>query len=91
MIRKNPVNQRENLFLGSHASYVENFPLDKGRRLIKELNQHITKRDFIYKHKWKRDDLVIWDNRCALHRGNPWGKHYKRVMHRTTVVGSMTV
>ena len=91
MIRKNPVNQRENLFLGAHASYVENFPLDKGRRLIKELNQHITKRDFIYKHKWKRDDLVIWDNRCALHRGNPWGKYYKRVMHRTTVVGSMTV
>jgi alpha-ketoglutarate-dependent 2,4-dichlorophenoxyacetate dioxygenase len=91
MIRKNPVNQRDSLFLGAHASYIENFPLDKGRLLIKELNQHITKRDFIYKHKWKRDDLVIWDNRCALHRGNPWGKHYKRVMHRTTVVGSMTV
>ena len=51
----------------------------------------ITDNKYIYKHTWKRNDLVIWDNRCALHRGRPWKKTDKRVMHRTTVVGSMTV
>ena len=91
MIRINPVNQRKNLFLGAHASYVEGWPLEKGRTLIIELNRHITDNKYIYKHTWKRNDLVIWDNRCALHRGRPWQKIDKRVMHRTTVVGSMTV
>ena len=91
MIRINPVNRRKNLFLGAHASYVEGWPLEKGRTLIIELNRHITDNKYIYKHTWKRNDLVIWDNRCALHRGRPWQKIDKRVMHRTTVVGSMTV
>ena len=91
MIRINPVNRRKNLFLGAHASYVEGWPLEKGRTLIIELNRHITDNKYIYKHTWKRNDLVIWDKRCALHRGRPWQKIDKRVMHRTTVVGSMTV
>ena len=91
MVRINPVNQRKNLFLGAHASYVEGWPLEKGRTLIIELNGHITDNKYIYKHTWKHNDLVIWDNRCALHRGRPWQKIDKRVMHRTTVVGSMTV
>ena len=91
MIRVNTENKRKNLFLGAHASYIEGWPLEKGRTLISELNRHITDNKYIYKHTWKRNDLVIWDNRCALHRGRPWKKIDKRVMHRTTVVGSMTV
>ena len=91
MIRVNTANKRKNLFLGAHASYVEGWPLEKGRTLITKLNGHITDNKYIYKHTWKRNDLVIWDNRCALHRGRPWKKTDKRVMHRTTVVGSMTV
>ena len=91
MIRVNTANKRKNLFLGAHASYIEGWPLEKGRTLISELNRHITDNKYIYKHTWKRNDLVIWDNRCALHRGRPWKKTDKRVMHRTTVVGSMTV
>ena len=91
MIRKNPTNRRKNLFLGAHASYIEGWPLEKGRTLIERLNKHITDYKYIYKHSWKRNDLVIWDNRCALHRGRPWQRTHRRVMHRTTVVGSMTV
>jgi len=91
MVRENPVNKKKNLFLGAHASYVEGLALAEGRVLIAELNQKIVETEFVYSHPWKKDDLVIWDNRTVLHRGRPWDRNQRRVMHRTTVVGELTV
>ncbi|MBH68753.1 MAG: hypothetical protein CMM58_10410 [Rhodospirillaceae bacterium] len=91
MVRQNPTNGFKNLFLGAHASYIREMCLTKGRRLISELNRKIIHLDFVYSHKWRRNDLVVWDNRTVLHRGRPWERTQKRVMHRTTVVGSSTV
>ena len=87
MVRSNPSTGRKNIFVGAHASYVEGMDLDEGRALIRELNAHVTQAEFMYRHEWRKHDLVIWDNRCALHRGRPWNPVYPRVMHRTTVAG----
>ena len=87
MVRVNPVNGRKTLFVGAHASYVDGMSLGEGRALIKEMNTHVTQPEFVYRHQWRRHDLVMWDNRCALHRGRSWKAAHARVMHRTTVAG----
>jgi len=64
------------------------WPVEEGRALLKDLVASATQPDFTYAHKWQAGDLVIWDNRCVLHRGRSWDKaQYRRVMHRTTVAG----
>ena len=88
VVRTNPKNGRKALFLGSHASHIEGLPLDEGRAKLKELLAAATQPQFIYRHRWRPFDLVIWDNRAILHRGCGWDKaRYRRVMHRTTVAG----
>ena len=91
IVRENPVHKKKNLFLGAHASYIEGWDLEDSRKLIAELNGTITHPDFVYSHAWKKDDLVVWDNRTVLHRGRPWDRDQKRIMHRTTVIGELTV
>ncbi|HZO40720.1 MAG TPA: TauD/TfdA family dioxygenase, partial [Methylomirabilota bacterium] len=68
VVRANPVNGRKALFLGAHCSFIEGLPLDEGRALIRELQAHVTQPEFCYRHHWQDGDLVIWDNRCVLHR-----------------------
>ena len=87
LVRTNPTTGRKNLFVGAHASYIDGMGLRESRELIRELNAHVTKPEFVYRHEWRKHDLVMWDNRCALHRGRPWNPIYPRVMHRTTVAG----
>ena len=63
-------------------------PVEEGRALLKELLEVATRPERVYQHAWRQHDLVIWDNRCLLHRGRPWdAKRHTRVMHRTTVAG----
>jgi alpha-ketoglutarate-dependent 2,4-dichlorophenoxyacetate dioxygenase len=88
LVRTNPVNGRQALFLGAHASYVEGMPIEDGRALLKELLDHVTQPQFRYRHEWKEGDLVVWDNRCVLHRATPYDStRYKRLLQRTTVSG----
>jgi alpha-ketoglutarate-dependent 2,4-dichlorophenoxyacetate dioxygenase len=89
IVRTNPVNGRRALFLGAHASHVEGLALEEGRRLLKQLLEHVTRPQFCYRHEWTEGDLVIWDNRCVLHRATPYdtGRH-QRLMQRTTVSGA---
>jgi alpha-ketoglutarate-dependent 2,4-dichlorophenoxyacetate dioxygenase len=88
LVRTNPVNRKKSIYIGSHAWYVEGMPYDESRRLLDELAAHTTKPELVFRHEWRRWDLVMWDNRCVLHRGRPWdaAKH-ARVMRRTTVAG----
>jgi alpha-ketoglutarate-dependent 2,4-dichlorophenoxyacetate dioxygenase len=89
MIRTNPVNGRKSIFVASHASHIVGMPVEEGRKLIHELIELATTPDNVYRHAWTAGDLVMWDNRCTLHRGRPWdGTRYRRVMHRTTVAGA---
>jgi alpha-ketoglutarate-dependent 2,4-dichlorophenoxyacetate dioxygenase len=88
LVRVNPVNGRRSIYIGSHAWYVEGMPYDESRRLLDDLLAHTTRPECVYRHRWRQWDLVMWDNRCVLHRGRPWdAAHHRRVMRRTTVAG----
>jgi alpha-ketoglutarate-dependent 2,4-dichlorophenoxyacetate dioxygenase len=88
LVRANPVNGRKSIYIGSHAWYIEGLPYDESRRLLDELLAHTTRESTVLQHRWTQWDLVMWDNRCVLHRGRPWdaAKH-ARVMRRTTLAG----
>jgi len=85
MVRTHPGSGRKTLYLGSHASHVDGWPMPEGRLLIRELMEHATRERFTYAHQWRVGDLVIWDNRCTLHRGTRYAddKH-KRDLRRVT-------
>jgi alpha-ketoglutarate-dependent 2,4-dichlorophenoxyacetate dioxygenase len=88
LVRTNPVNGRRSLFLGAHASHVEGLPLEEGRALLRALLEHVTRPEFCYRHEWAEGDLVVWDNRCVLHRATPYDTtRHHRLMQRTTVSG----
>ena len=88
LVRANPVNGRRALFLGAHASHVDGLPIDEGRALLRTLLDHVTQPAFVYRHEWQEGDLVIWDNRCVLHRATPYDTaRYQRLMQRTTIAG----
>ena len=88
LVRANPANGRRALFLGAHASHVEGLPVDEGRALLRTLLDHVTRPEFVYRHEWQEGDLVVWDNRCVLHRATPFDTaRHQRLMQRTTIAG----
>ena len=88
LVRANPVNGRKSIYIGSHAWYIEGMLYEESRRLLDELTAHTTRAGCLYQHRWRQWDLVMWDNRCVLHRGRSWdAAQHRRVMRRTTVAG----
>src|SRR5262249_56956173 len=88
LVRANPVNGRKAFFVASHACEIAGMPTDEARALIRDLLDRATAPELVYTHRWRPGDLIVWDNRCVLHRGRPWNEsRYRRVMHRTTVAG----
>ncbi len=88
LVRANPRNGRKSIYVGSHAWYIEGMGIDESRIVIAKLLEITTRPDRVYRHRWRVGDLVMWDNRCVLHRGRIWDSvRHKRVMHRTTVGG----
>jgi alpha-ketoglutarate-dependent 2,4-dichlorophenoxyacetate dioxygenase len=88
LVRANPTNGRKAFYVGSHACEIVGMPTDAARALIQRLVAAATRPELVYTHRWQVGDLVMWDNRCMLHRGRPWDEErYRRVMHRTTVAG----
>ena len=88
LVRTNPVNGRKAFYVGSHACEIVGLPTAEARALLRELRETATRAELVYTHRWRVGDLVMWDNRCMLHRGRPWDEsRYRRVMHRTTVAG----
>jgi alpha-ketoglutarate-dependent 2,4-dichlorophenoxyacetate dioxygenase len=86
LVRTHAGSGRKTLYLASHASHILGWPLDEGRRLIEELIHFATQPQFVYQHLWLLHDLVMWDDRCTMHRGRPYDDtKYRRDMHRTTV------
>jgi len=91
--RTHPVRGTKALYLGNHSSHVAGMPEDGGRQLLADLEAHATSPAFVYAHRWTQGDLVMWDNRCLLHRAltnYDMGKH-ARVLHRTVVRGDVPV
>jgi alpha-ketoglutarate-dependent 2,4-dichlorophenoxyacetate dioxygenase len=88
LVRANPRHGRKAFFVGSHACEIVGLPTGEARALLRDLLQRATRPELVYAHRWQAGDLVMWDNRCVLHRGRPWDESaYRRVMHRTTVAG----
>ncbi len=86
LVRTLPDSGRKSLYLASHAGRIFGMPDKDGGALIDELIAHATQRQFIYTHRWRVHDLVIWDNRCTMHRGADFDDlRWKRDMQRATV------
>jgi alpha-ketoglutarate-dependent taurine dioxygenase len=91
LVRTHPETGHKALYLGNHASHILGMPEAEGRALLEELLQHTTQQQFVYTHRWCKGDLVIWDNRCLLHRAvaNYEMSRYRRVLHRSVVRGTV--
>jgi alpha-ketoglutarate-dependent 2,4-dichlorophenoxyacetate dioxygenase len=85
LVRVIPESGRKSLYIASHAGRIFGMPEPEGRALIDQLIAHATQRQFVYTHRWRVHDLVIWDNRCTMHRGCVFDDlRYKRDMQRAT-------
>lgn len=81
-----PESGREALYIGQHTTHIAGWPREEGERFLDELNAFATQPQFVYTHKWRAADLVIWDNRCTLHRATGYDVfRYKRDLRRTTI------
>jgi len=91
LARTHPETGAKTLYIGNHASHVLGMPEAEGEALLLELLEHATQPQFIYTHRWRDGDLVLWDNRCLLHRAlaNYEMTQHRRVLHRTVVTGSI--
>ncbi|OGA04766.1 MAG: hypothetical protein A2W68_15560 [Betaproteobacteria bacterium RIFCSPLOWO2_02_64_14] len=86
VVRTIPQNGRRSLYLASHAGRILGMPEAEGRALIDRLIAHVTQRQFVYTHRWRTHDLVMWDNRCTMHRGADYDDlRWVRDMRRATV------
>ena len=85
LVRVHPGSGRKTLYLASHASHIVGWPVPDGRMIIFDLMEHATQPQFVYTHKWRIGDLVIWDNRCTMHRGRAYDEQERRDMRRATI------
>jgi alpha-ketoglutarate-dependent 2,4-dichlorophenoxyacetate dioxygenase len=87
LVRTIPRSGRRSLYLASHASRIVDWPLPEGRLLLRDLIEHATQPQFVYRHAWAVGDLVIWDNRATMHRARPFeDATYRRELRRVTTL-----
>jgi alpha-ketoglutarate-dependent 2,4-dichlorophenoxyacetate dioxygenase len=87
LVRTIPESGRKSLYVAAHAGRIFGMPESEGRALIDQLIEHVTQRQFVYTHRWRLHDLVIWDNRCTMHRGTEFDDiRWRRDMQRATVL-----
>ena len=88
LVQVNPANGRKSLLIGAHASHIDGMPVEAGRALLADLLERATAPENIYSHAWRDGDVVIWDNRCILHRATPFDtQRHRRWLERTTITG----
>ncbi len=87
LVRTHPVTGRKSLYLASHAGAILGMPTPYARILLRDLTEHAVQSRFVYVHKWKAFDLVMWDNRQTMHRGRRYDETQARDVRRTTVAG----
>ncbi len=88
LVRTHPVTGRKSLFLASHIGGIIGWPVPEARAFIRDLTEHATQPQFVYVHKWRQYDLVMWDNRQTMHRVRRFNETEVRDVRRTTVAGS---
>lgn len=89
MVRKHPVTGRKSLYISPiYNDEVEGMTPEAGQNLIAELTAFAADNRFVYVHRWETNDVLMWDNRCTMHQVTPFDPNERRVMHRTTIVGT---
>jgi alpha-ketoglutarate-dependent 2,4-dichlorophenoxyacetate dioxygenase len=87
LVRAIPRSHRRSLYVASHASRIIEWPVPEGRLLLRDLIEHATQAEFVYRHSWRVGDLVIWDNRATMHRARPFDDtKYRRELRRVTTL-----
>jgi alpha-ketoglutarate-dependent taurine dioxygenase len=88
LVRTHPVTGRKALFLGRRPyAYIPGLELEESEALLDRLWAHATQDAFVWSHVWQVGDLVLWDNRCTMHRRDPFDMSHRRIMHRTQICG----
>jgi alpha-ketoglutarate-dependent 2,4-dichlorophenoxyacetate dioxygenase len=87
LVRTHPVTGRKSLYLSSHAGTIIGWQMPEARDLLRDLNEHATRPELVYVHRWRLHDLVMWDNRQTMHRVRRFDETQPRDMRRTTVRG----
>jgi alpha-ketoglutarate-dependent 2,4-dichlorophenoxyacetate dioxygenase len=89
LVHQHPGSGRKTLYLASHASHIVGWPVPEGRVLLSDLMEFATQRGFVYRHTWRRGDLVMWDNRCTMHRVRAYDEvNHRRELRRVMVQDS---
>ena len=87
LVRRHPRTKNISLYLSAHAGLIEGWTVPESRIFLKRLVEYATQREFVYRHKWSVNDLVIWDNQATMHRAMGYDNKEVRDMRRTTVAG----
>ena len=87
LVRTHPVTGRKSLYLSSHAGAIVGMPTPEARILLRDLTEHATQPQFVYVHRWRPWDFVMWDNRRTMHRVRRYDDNQPRDMRRTTLAG----
>jgi taurine dioxygenase len=88
LVRLHPATGRKALFLGRRpGAYIHGLSVEKSEALLDSLWAHATQERFAWYQKWRIGDLVVWDNRCVMHRRDSFDESLRRLMHRTQIVG----
>lgn len=85
LVRTHPASRRKSLYLASHIKTIFGMAEEDAQALLDELMAFATRPQFVYRHRWRTHDIVIWDNRCTMHRGTEFDERYRRSMRRATV------
>ena len=88
LVRLHPATRRKALFLGRRpGAYIHGLSVDESERLLDAVWAHATQERFAWYQKWRIGDLVMWDNRCVMHRRDAFDESLRRLMHRTQILG----
>jgi alpha-ketoglutarate-dependent 2,4-dichlorophenoxyacetate dioxygenase len=86
LVRWHPGSQRHSIYLSSHIGRILGWPTPEAMALIRQLEEFATQRPFVYSHRWRQWDIVLWDNRATMHRARPYeDQTFARDMRRVTL------
>jgi alpha-ketoglutarate-dependent 2,4-dichlorophenoxyacetate dioxygenase len=88
LVRRHQRTGRLSLYLSSHIGGIRGWPVPEARMFVRDLTEHATQPPFVYSHRWRQWDLVMWDNRVVMHRARRYDRRQVRDLHRTTVADS---
>jgi alpha-ketoglutarate-dependent 2,4-dichlorophenoxyacetate dioxygenase len=87
LVRTHPASGRKSIYLSSHIGRIEGMPTPEAMAFLRDLTEEATRPELVYTHRWRPFDLVMWDNRCTMHRARRYDPGEVRDMRRTTVAG----